>query len=157
MYGKVLLPFSRRIEVPNVSKLGTVLRLFLTTIMSSDTHPTYSDKGMPFRRLGPSGLRVPLFSLGGCTYVHENRGRARHSQIFSDRADDWRFGNWGPSQGPAVSFSIQICADLQMPRAGHHQDRVREWDQHVRHCRGLLEREFGKRDVSRLAVTSSPP
>ncbi|KAJ7823077.1 voltage-gated potassium channel beta-2 subunit [Mycena olivaceomarginata] len=33
--------------------------------MSSDTHPTYSDKGMPFRRLGPSGLRVPLFSLGG--------------------------------------------------------------------------------------------
>ncbi|KAJ6480381.1 voltage-gated potassium channel beta-2 subunit [Mycena sanguinolenta] len=31
----------------------------------SDTHPTYADKGMPFRRLGPSGLRVPLFSLGG--------------------------------------------------------------------------------------------
>ncbi|KAJ7266409.1 NADP-dependent oxidoreductase domain-containing protein [Mycena haematopus] len=31
----------------------------------SDTHPTYTDKGMPFRRLGPSGLRVPLFSLGG--------------------------------------------------------------------------------------------
>lgn len=27
----------------------------------------YNRKGMPFRRLGPSGLRVPLFSLGGCT------------------------------------------------------------------------------------------
>lgn len=27
----------------------------------------YDAKGMPFRRLGPSGLRVPLFSLGGCT------------------------------------------------------------------------------------------
>lgn len=26
----------------------------------------YNTKGMPFRRLGSSGLRVPLFSLGGC-------------------------------------------------------------------------------------------
>ena len=26
----------------------------------------YDPKGMPFRRLGPSGLRVPVFSLGGC-------------------------------------------------------------------------------------------
>jgi len=25
----------------------------------------YDNKGMPFRRLGPSGLRVPIFSLGG--------------------------------------------------------------------------------------------
>ncbi len=25
----------------------------------------FDPKGMPFRRLGPSGLRVPLFSLGG--------------------------------------------------------------------------------------------
>ncbi|KAJ7147575.1 NADP-dependent oxidoreductase domain-containing protein [Mycena crocata] len=33
--------------------------------MSIDTHPKYSPKEMPFRRLGPSGLRVPLFSLGG--------------------------------------------------------------------------------------------
>ncbi|KAK7052612.1 NADP-dependent oxidoreductase domain-containing protein [Favolaschia claudopus] len=39
---------------------------FLTsTTMSSALHPEYLDKGMPFRRLGPSGLRVPLFSLGG--------------------------------------------------------------------------------------------
>ncbi|KAF7368657.1 Voltage-gated potassium channel beta-2 subunit [Mycena venus] len=33
--------------------------------MSSDAHPAYAPKGMPFRRLGPSGLRVPLFCLGG--------------------------------------------------------------------------------------------
>ncbi|KAJ6483550.1 NADP-dependent oxidoreductase domain-containing protein [Mycena vitilis] len=33
--------------------------------MSTETHPQYADMGMPFRRLGPSGLRVPLFSLGG--------------------------------------------------------------------------------------------
>lgn len=26
----------------------------------------FDAKGMPFRRLGSSGLRVPLFSLGGC-------------------------------------------------------------------------------------------
>ncbi|KAJ7474883.1 NADP-dependent oxidoreductase domain-containing protein [Mycena latifolia] len=33
--------------------------------MTQDNHPQYSTNGMPFRRLGPSGLRVPLFSLGG--------------------------------------------------------------------------------------------
>ncbi|KAF8971880.1 voltage-gated potassium channel beta-2 subunit [Flammula alnicola] len=35
--------------------------------MTATTVPTttYKTKGMPFRRLGPSGLRVPLFSLGG--------------------------------------------------------------------------------------------
>ncbi|KAJ7158133.1 NADP-dependent oxidoreductase domain-containing protein [Mycena filopes] len=32
---------------------------------NDDTHPAYSTNGMPFRRLGSSGLRVPLFSLGG--------------------------------------------------------------------------------------------
>lgn len=26
----------------------------------------FDPKNMPFRRLGPSGLRVPVFSLGGC-------------------------------------------------------------------------------------------
>ncbi len=26
----------------------------------------FDPKDMPFRRLGPSGLRVPVFSLGGC-------------------------------------------------------------------------------------------
>ncbi|KAJ7915074.1 NADP-dependent oxidoreductase domain-containing protein [Mycena leptocephala] len=34
--------------------------------MANDTHPQYAEQGMPFRRLGPSGLRVPLFSVGGC-------------------------------------------------------------------------------------------
>ncbi|RPD60204.1 Aldo/keto reductase [Lentinus tigrinus ALCF2SS1-6] len=33
--------------------------------MSSSEHPAYDTKGMPFRLLGNSGLRVPLFSLGG--------------------------------------------------------------------------------------------
>ncbi|KAF7317409.1 Aldo-ket-red domain-containing protein [Mycena chlorophos] len=28
-------------------------------------HPEFAAKSMPFRRLGPSGLRVPLFSVGG--------------------------------------------------------------------------------------------
>ncbi|KAF8204130.1 NADP-dependent oxidoreductase domain-containing protein [Pholiota molesta] len=28
----------------------------------------YDPKGMPFRRLGPSGLRVPVFSLGGWSF-----------------------------------------------------------------------------------------
>ncbi|KAJ3478769.1 hypothetical protein NLI96_g9534 [Meripilus lineatus] len=33
--------------------------------MSEDGPPTFQPKNMPFRRLGSSGLRVPLFSLGG--------------------------------------------------------------------------------------------
>ncbi|OCH95721.1 Aldo/keto reductase [Obba rivulosa] len=33
--------------------------------MSSEVKMEYDPKGMPFRRLGGSGLRVPLFSLGG--------------------------------------------------------------------------------------------
>ncbi|KZT01413.1 Aldo/keto reductase [Laetiporus sulphureus 93-53] len=32
--------------------------------MSTEVKVEYDAKGMPFRRLGPSGLRVPLFSLG---------------------------------------------------------------------------------------------
>ena len=32
-------------------------------------HPEYDAKGMPFRLLGSSGLRVPLFSLGGCEAI----------------------------------------------------------------------------------------
>ncbi|KAJ7147576.1 NADP-dependent oxidoreductase domain-containing protein [Mycena crocata] len=33
--------------------------------MSPKEYPVFDTKGMPFRRLGPSGLRVPLLSLGG--------------------------------------------------------------------------------------------
>ncbi|KAF9010016.1 Aldo keto reductase [Cyathus striatus] len=33
--------------------------------MSQEVKIEYDPKGMPFRRLGPSGLRVPLLSLGG--------------------------------------------------------------------------------------------
>ncbi|KAM6498906.1 NADP-dependent oxidoreductase domain containing protein [Amanita muscaria] len=32
---------------------------------SGTTPPAFDPKNMPFRRLGPTGLRVPLFSLGG--------------------------------------------------------------------------------------------
>ena len=31
-----------------------------------DGFVTFDPKNMPFRRLGPSGLRVPLFSIGSC-------------------------------------------------------------------------------------------
>lgn len=41
--------------VGNIRKMSAVV-----------TYKEYDPKGMPFRRLGPSGLRVPLFSLGGC-------------------------------------------------------------------------------------------
>ena len=31
-----------------------------------DGFVTFDPKNMPFRQLGPSGLRVPLFSIGSC-------------------------------------------------------------------------------------------
>ncbi|KAI0785410.1 NADP-dependent oxidoreductase domain-containing protein [Irpex lacteus] len=40
--------------------------------MATDTYREYSTKGMPFRRLGSSGLRVPLFSLGGWLTLGES-------------------------------------------------------------------------------------
>ncbi|PPQ77558.1 hypothetical protein CVT25_011418 [Psilocybe cyanescens] len=41
--------------------------------MTAKTQPLreYKMNGMPFRRLGPSGLRVPLFSLGGWLTIGE--------------------------------------------------------------------------------------
>ena len=40
-----------------------------TRKMSTAVKMEYDPKGMPFRRLGGSGLRVPLFSLGGCKFA----------------------------------------------------------------------------------------
>lgn len=34
--------------------------------MSTQEYTEFDPKSMPFRRLGASGLRVPVFSLGGC-------------------------------------------------------------------------------------------
>ncbi len=34
--------------------------------MAQEVKLEYDAKGMPFRRLGSSGLRVPLLSLGAC-------------------------------------------------------------------------------------------
>ena len=36
--------------------------------MSTQQYTEFDPKGMPFRRLGASGLRVPVFSLGGCKW-----------------------------------------------------------------------------------------
>ncbi|KAI0094401.1 NADP-dependent oxidoreductase domain-containing protein [Irpex rosettiformis] len=40
--------------------------------MTTTMYREYSTKGMPFRRLGSSGLRVPLFSLGGWLTLGES-------------------------------------------------------------------------------------
>jgi hypothetical protein len=44
---------------------------FLIDTMAAEGHVKieYDAKNMPFRRLGRSGLRVPLFSLGGCKFL----------------------------------------------------------------------------------------
>lgn len=49
--------------MPSTSTQLSPLRFTHKAKMEFDT------KGMPFRRLGGSGLRVPLLSLGACTYA----------------------------------------------------------------------------------------
>ena len=39
------------------------------TAMADVVGLEYNQKNMVFRRLGFSGLRVPVFSLGGCKFV----------------------------------------------------------------------------------------
>jgi len=43
--------------------------LTMSVLQSWPVQREFDPKNMPFRRLGPSGLRVPLFSLGGCTSI----------------------------------------------------------------------------------------
>ena len=54
----------------------------------------YDAKGMPFRTLGSTGLRVPLFSLGTCMCVFKHGLQRRLTSLFcqgsilSDSLDD---------------------------------------------------------------------
>ena len=61
--------------------------------MATEIKREFHPKNMPFRRLGSSGLRVPLFSLGGCAYNSSNfvsnislltRGLLRTGLTFGD-------------------------------------------------------------------------
>lgn len=42
----------------------------MSVLQSWPVQREFDRKNMPFRRLGPSGLRVPLFSLGGCKSIN---------------------------------------------------------------------------------------
>jgi hypothetical protein len=46
----------------------------LSTSMAKTEAPIFVAGDMPFRRLGPSGLRVPVLSLGGCKPSFANAG-----------------------------------------------------------------------------------
>lgn len=43
-----------------------------TPLQSWPVQREFDPKNMPFRRLGPSGLRVSLFSLGGCKFTQSD-------------------------------------------------------------------------------------
>lgn len=62
----------------------------------------FDPKNMPFRRLGPSGLRVPVFSLGGCEFLALSRETMTDYNIplsLSIRAHSWRNRCWGSCEG----------------------------------------------------------
>lgn len=77
--------------------------------MSDVVKLEFDPKNMPFRRLGSSGLRVPLFSLGGCTLdgliIIIVRRRMVvvhllvHSRSDNRRAHSRRDRHWRPCQG----------------------------------------------------------
>ena len=67
---QIQIPLAPRLRSPLPS-----LRLPHTS-MSQQTYFEYNTNGMPFRLLGNSGLRVPLFSLGGCEYQYQSHRRA---------------------------------------------------------------------------------
>ena len=45
----------------------------MSVLQSWPVQREFDPKNMPFRRLGGSGLRVPLFSLGGCKWRTTSR------------------------------------------------------------------------------------
>lgn len=58
-----------------------VVRSSLRKMSAATTYTDFDPKNMPFRRLGPSGLRVPLFSLGGCKFEILERGLRHRLKI----------------------------------------------------------------------------
>lgn len=59
--------------------------------------PQFDQKDMPFRRLGPSGLRVPVFCLGGCNVSSQNHSK-KNLLNKDDRAYSWSDRSWRSRQ-----------------------------------------------------------
>jgi hypothetical protein len=72
----------------------------------------FDPKNMPFRRLGPSGLRVPVFSLGGWLTLG--------GTVLGDPVK---------VRGVVDSSSDDNCAERVC--LGNHQSGLREWDKYV--------------------------
>jgi hypothetical protein len=133
---------------PSISHLFSLRPLSTSSTPPKMSSPVvlreFDPKNMPFRRLGPSGLRVSVFSLGGCT-----------SWDFMGRSvlmrSEFRVNSWGhrlrrPSEGEACRRrGFGTFCGLML--SGNHQNCLRSWNQHVRHCRGVCSREIRARDV----------
>ena len=86
-------------------------------ISVSGTTMEYDPKGMPFRRLGPSGLRVPLFSLGGCELLLEQL-RTLTNPNFINRDNPRRNSQGWSSKGIQITEASDwyVDADLRICR-----------------------------------------
>ena len=71
----------------------------MSVLQSWPVQREFDPKDMPFRRLGGSGLRVPLFSLGGCEW-RTTLSNGRH-WMLGNRVDFGGNGCWWSSQGEA--------------------------------------------------------
>lgn len=114
---------------------------------------TYEAKNMPFRRLGPSGLRVPVFSLGACAWLIHSRSCAAGASSRDDETDSSQLNLQGSPTAKLCTATPSRCArSALLPclwisglrkknllcgsgcpcLAGYHQDRAGQWYQHVR-------------------------
>jgi len=105
----------RIISISNAlhQKLTTVPAFQYFPIPLSRTLPSYwamsefDPKNMLFRRLGPSGLRVPVFSLGGCMFLNVTEWRISiWWNICLHRADTGSNGYGRSCQGDLL-FQVQ--------------------------------------------------
>lgn len=82
----------------DLSSLATRKHTIRRTAMSEFTMK-YEQKNMPFRRLGSSGLRVPVFSIGGCKCNYARCQEEPQTYKHLTRVDHWRYREWRPRQG----------------------------------------------------------
>lgn len=113
-----------RCPVAPFVNLNWTLSLFRIDTMSPlqewSIQQEYDPKNMPFRRLGPSGLRVPVFSLGGCTFfsvllwssTDRIKGLTLGGSLKGDPVKVW----------PSSRFTQFLLFESTFLRLGHHQD-----------------------------------
>jgi len=91
--------------------------------LQTDVKVQFDPKNMPFRRLGPSGLRVPVFSLGGCTCPEITS--EDDSLMYLYRADAGQIRHWTANEGALDASNTYIQYETNnIVLLGTHESRL---------------------------------